>query len=620
MELKKYEISVQNSEKMIFEFTDLAEQTNGSVLVSQGETKILVTATMGELSRKNYFPLRVDYLEKYYARGEIMGGRYRKREGKPSTEATLTSRIIDRSIRPFFPKDLKNEIQVIITVLSLGKYDPDILAINGTSLALATSDIPWNGPTGAIRITKDSNGQILFNPNFTEIKKEENIFKSVFSGHDDKISMIETESKEIPEEDFLQITEQAILETTIISKKIKEIASEIGKEKLTYQSDKKNIEFLEKIFQETFLEKFKMDFVKDGEFDENLEKEFNLKIKEENFKIKDEEINEFLDKKKKEIFENSVLNNDVRFAKRDFNTVREIKTKAGDFSNIVHGTGLFYRGKTHVMTFLTLGGIEDALMIDQMEIQTEKRFMHHYNFPPFSTGETSRLGSPKRRELGHGTLAEKALNGILPSKLDFPQTIRLVSEVFSSNGSTSMAAVCASSLALRDGGVPIKSHIAGIAIGLVYKSEESYKLLTDIKGIEDYYGHMDFKVAGTTKGINAIQLDLKIDGINLKIIKETIEKAKNARIQILEKMEEEIPKPNELPESVPRSKMIKIPPNKIGLIIGSKGVTIKGIQKDTETKINIEDNGDILVLGNEENIAKAIEKIKVIISRNNSPR
>ena len=294
--------------------------------------------------------------------------------------------------------------------------------------------------------------------------------------------------------------------------------------------------------------------------------------------------------------------------------------KAQSISNIVHGTGVFYRGKTHVMSFLTLGGLEDALLIDQMEIQTEERFMHHYNFPPYSVGETGRLGSPGRRELGHGTLAKKALRGILPTKQDFPHTIRIVSEVMSSNGSTSMASVCASSLALRDGGVPIKSHVAGIAIGLVYEDDENYKLLTDIKGVEDFYGHMDFKVAGTSKGINAIQLDLKIHGISMEIIEKTLEKAKDARIKILEKMKAEISTPNPLPESIPKTKMIRIPSNKIGLIIGKHGATIKGIQKETSTHIGIEDNGDILVKGDETNINFAISKIKDIVSKSNSPK
>ncbi len=609
MEKKKYEIKIDNSEKIIFEFSNLAKNANASVLVSQGDTKVLVTVVMGKKSQGDFLPLRIDYLEKYYARGEILGGKYNKREGKPSEEAILTARVIDRTIRPLLPQDLRNEIQIIASVLSLGKYDPDILAINGASLALAVSEIPNSGPTASIRIS-EFDDKIKLNPDFSISKNPATSFNSVFSGKKKKITMIETEAKEVSEKEFLLITKRAIKYISTLENFFKKIVKEIGLKKTNYEKAKTTKPEIKKIFETEFQTKIKERFLKNGVFKEDTIEDLIKILKEKNIEFNKDELAEYINKQHKYIFQDLVLNKKTRFDKRKFDEIRPIEMSVEKFSNTVHGNGVFYRGDTHVMSFLTIGSLDDALISDQMEIQAEERFMHHYNFPPYATGETKRLGSPNRREIGHGRLAQKALKSILPSEENFPHTIRLVSEVMSSNGSSSMASICASSLALRNGGVPISKHIAGIAIGLVYANEKKYKLLTDIKGEEDFYGHMDFKIAGTKKGISAIQLDLKIDGISIETIEQSLRKAKKARLEILKKMDEAISKENNLPASIPNTKLIKIPKSKIGIIIGKKGATIKYIEKQTNTTIEIEDNGNIVIKGNQDEIQKAVLEIK----------
>ncbi len=611
---KKYEINVDGSEKIIFEFSDLAKKANGSVMVTQGQTKVLVTAVMGdEKQNLNFFPLRIDYVEKYYARGEILGGRYRKREGKPSDEAILTSRIIDRIVRPFFPENFRREVQIIATVLSLGKYDPDILAINGAILSLLVSDIPFEKIISAVRITKNEDENIFLNPKYEDYKNDENTFEAVVAGNDDdKIVMTEIQAKEVKEGECLDLITESLKETKNIISVFKDIRNDIGKEKDSYEIVNFS-ENLENLYEKEIKDELEKSFFEIGDFDKKIFNKFLKIIKDNNLQINEEELKNFLNYKQKNIFQNSVLNKNIRFGKRGLDEIRELKMQAGDFSEVVHGTGIFCRGSTHIMSFLTLGGLEDVLLQDEMEIQGEKFFMHHYNFPPYSVGEVERLRSPGRRELGHGKLVEKAIESVLPNQQSFPYVIRIVSETVSSNGSSSMASVCASSLALMDAGVPIKSHIAGVAFGLVYQSLDNYKILTDIKGSEDFYGHMDFKSAGTKNGITAIQLDLKIKGLPLEVLKQVFEKSKKARLKILNEMDKRISQPNELPENLDLSKMIKINSSKIGLIIGKKGQKIKEIIRETDTKIEIEDNGDILIKGEKEAIEKAIKIIKEII-------
>lgn len=555
-------------EKMKFEFSDLVARANGSLIASIGETKVLVTVVMGEENNKlDFFPLRVDYQEKYYAAGEILGGKYRKREGKPSTEAILTGRVIDRSIRPFFNEDLRNEIQVITTVLSIGDYDPDIVALNGVSLALAVSDIPWDGPIGSLRITTLKSGEIKINPDY-KFRENDNKSEVLFSGKGNgKISMIESDAEEMLENEFLDLLDKSEPEILKIINFINEIKDEIGKEKKSIEERMKS------------------------------EEEIKLEKKEE---------------KKRDEIRTNILEKGLRLDGRKIDEIREIYTNADRLSAIVHGTGIFYRGETHVMSFLTIGDLDDALFIDGMEIQDKKNYMHYYNFPPFATGEAGRIGSPKRREIGHGALAEKALIRMLPEETEFPYTMRVVSEVMSSNGSSSMASTCASTLALLSGGVPLKNKVAGIAIGLVSQGDD-YKILTDILGEEDHYGDMDFKVTGTDKGITAIQLDIKNNGISREIIEETLKRAKDARLKILENINDTISEPAEMSDKIEKVKIVEIPQFKIGLVIGKGGMTIKKITKLSKARIDIKSDGRAFIFGKGDSIKIATEEIKKII-------
>ncbi len=562
MNIKKYDLEI-GGEKMVFEFSDLTQQTNGAVMVTCGDTKVLVTAVMGEKTDKDYLPLKVDYEERFYAAGEILGSRYSKREGRPSTEAVLSARVIDRSIRPFFDKNLKQDVHIVATILSIGKFDPDILALNGAAIALTISDIPWNGPVGAMRIAKSKSSEIKINPDYL-FREKNNYFEIVFAGSGNhKISMAEAEASEMLEADFLEVFDIALVEISRIVTFFNQIKNDLGKEKVA-------LEVLEPT-EEVILE---------------VEKKENLRKK--------------------------ILATEERLDGRKLNEVRNIYADAQRISNIIHGSGIFYRGETHLLSVLTLGTLEDALFINGMEVQEEKNYIHHYNFPPFSVGETGRMGSPKRREIGHGFLAEKALKRMIPDVENFPYTMRIVSEVMSSNGSTSMAAVCASTLALLSGGVPIKNKVAGIAIGLVYENDDNYKILTDILGKEDYYGDMDFKIAGTNTGITAMQLDIKNSGISKIIIEESLERAKTARLEILDKMNQSISEPVEMSERVEKIEKIKIPADKIGLVIGKGGVRIKQLTKESGAKIDIKRDGQVFIYGKKESIKIAQEEIKRI--------
>ena len=606
--------------KLTAEFNDLAEQADGSVLVSYGNTTVLATATMSkEPSNAGYFPLIVDYEEKFYAAGQILGSRFMRREGKPSDDAVLSARLIDRSIRPLFQKGIKNTIQIVITVLSLDKDDPDILAIIATSLALGTSRIPWNGPVSAVRVGKikdDSSYKI--NPDYSFRADKNNEIDLVVCGMDKKITMLEAETKEISEINLfgaLEVTEQEIERLQDFQK---DIIKKMSKEKVTFEIPSPSEE-MKKLFSEVIKPK-----LKDVTFSKDQEKRKSEELKKEWESITQEKLNaedlmladDYFEENLNDLIHEEAIKNSLRQDGRALNQIRPLYAQAGGLSEILHGSGTFYRGGTHVLSVLTLGGPQDTLLIDQIESQdVQKRFMHHYNFPPFSVGETGRVGGFNRRMLGHGFLAEKALKAVVPEKEEFPYTIRLVSEALSSNGSTSMASVCGSTLALMDGGVPIKAPVAGIAIGLMTdKKSDDYVILTDIQGPEDHYGDMDFKIAGTKKGVNAIQMDTKLTGVSTSIIKEVIKRGNEAVSEIIDVIEKEIKEPRpEISPNAPEIRIIKIHKDQIGTVIGSGGKVINEIKKATGAEIDIEEDGTIYIIaqkkGKAEQAVKTIEEI-----------
>ena len=598
MKSKEYTLEI-GGQIMTAQFTDLADQTNGSVILRYGDTTILATAVMSKNKKEgaNWFPLTVDYEEKFYAAGQILGGRFMKREGKPSDEAVLSGRVVDRTIRPLFDQYIRNEIQVIITVLSLGDYDPDVLAVNAASLALATSDIPWNGPVSAVRIGK--NGDYKTNPTYEFIKDGALEMDLVACGKDGNINMIEVGSKEIQNETINEGLKRASEEIEKIQEWQKKIISEIGKTKKIIEKAQLLPETIE-LFEKEITPKLESAiFSGPGkknieELKEEWQKIFTEQIPDENLSLALDHYEETID----EILHKEAIENNRRADGRGMEEVRPLYAQAGGISPIIHGSGIFYRGGTHVFSALTLGGPKDAQLIEGMEEQREKKFMHHYNFPPFSSGETGRMGGVNRRAVGHGALAEKALLAILPDKESFPYTIRIVSESMASNGSTSMASVCGSTIALMDAGVPIKAPVAGIASGLMMHDENNYKLLTDIQGPEDHHGDMDFKVAGTRNGVTAIQMDVKVAGIPLKILGEALVAAEKARLHILEVIEKEISAPRpKISPNAPEILIIKIKQDQIGGVIGSGGKTIKDIKEKTGAEIDIEDDGTVYITG-----------------------
>jgi len=609
MKSKKYEMEI-GEEKLIADFTDLAENAHGSVLLSLGDTTVLATAVMSKGEKDiEYFPLSVEYEERFYATGKILGSRFMKREGRPSDEAVLSGRIIDRTIRPLFDNDLRNEIQVIVTVLSLGKYDPDVLGVIAASLALGTSHIPWNGPVSAVRIGKLKNKNLtaqgeefLVNPSYEmrdTLKEDEEYELDVIAcGKDDTINMIEVGSNEVTEEILMKVLEQANLELAKIQKFQEKIISEIGRKKM----EVKKMEIpadLQKAFEMEVAPKMKDLIGEPG-------KERIYALEDEWFKYLNENLPEADQRIAKKLFHEGIddfihelaIKHNKRVDNRDFDDLRSLYAKAGGFSSVLHGAGIFYRGGTHIFSALTLGSPSDSQVMGGMEAQEDKRFMHHYNFPPFSVGEIGRVGGTNRRMIGHGALAEKALLPILPDKKSFPYTIRIVSEALSSNGSTSMGSVCGSTLALMDAGVPIKKPVAGIASGLMMGQNLEYKILTDIQGPEDEYGDMDFKVAGTKDGVTAVQMDVKVSGISLPILKEAFEKAKVARMKILSVIESEIKEPRkELSPNAPRILSLNIRPDQIGMVIGGGGKVINEIKDSTGVEIDIEEDGTIYITG-----------------------
>jgi polyribonucleotide nucleotidyltransferase len=590
---------------MIAEFTDLAEQASGSVILRYGNTAVLATAVMSEKTRDDidYFPLTVDYEERFYAAGKILGSRFIKREGRPSEQAILSGRVVDRTIRPLFPSHIRNEIQVVITVLALDEDDPDMVAVNAASLALATSQIPWAGPVAAVRIGKQGSGDYIINPTYVQRGAKETTLDILACGKDSTINMIEVGAKEATEDEVAKGFKLAVDEHDKILAWQKQIIAEIGKAKVAAPKPEAPAElvalyesqFAAKVREAVFCGTAGKDAIHAAQKEWKEAIAANETLKEINGGL----VKRFLEDKVDEEIHRGAVEDNKRADNRRFDEVRPLFAKAGGISEILHGSGIFYRGGTHVFTALTLGGPGDSQLVDTMEEQDVKqRFMHHYNFPPFSAGETGRMGGINRRAVGHGALAQKALEAVLPPAEQFPYTIRLVSECFASNGSTSMGSTCASTLALMDGGVPIKAPVAGIAMGLMTHNGEN-RVLTDIQGPEDEFGGMDFKVAGTREGITAIQLDIKLDGIPVPILVEALEGAKNARKQILDVIESEIAKPREnISPRAPEILTMKVKPDQIGLVIGSGGKTINGIKEVSEVDdITIEDDGSVFITG-----------------------
>lgn len=597
-------------------FSDLAEQSNGSVMIKYGNTVVLATAVMSTEKKDglDFFPLVVDYEERFYAGGRILGSRFVRREGKPSDEAILSGRVVDRTIRPLFEKHIRNEVQVVITILSLDEYDPDVLGVIGASLALGMSDIPWEGPVSAVRIGKHNGaGTFEINPNYNFRNDKNYNLDLVACGKDGNINMIEVGSNEEKEEVVKKALELASEEIEKIQEFQKKIIAEIGKKKKIVEKPQISNELVE-IFKEKIEDKlFKCIFSQTNNTDE-LKKEWFAICKEKFTEENPNLFDSYFEKAIDELVHREAIENGRRQDGRGADEIRPIYAEAGGISPILHGSGVFYRGGTHVLSVATLGGPRDSQIIEGMEEQqADKRFIHHYNFPPFSTGETGKIGGTNRRMIGHGALAEKALLPVIPSQEQFPYTIRIVSESMASNGSTSMASVCGGTLALMDAGVPIKAPVAGIASGLMMRSPTEYKVLTDIQGYEDHHGDMDFKVAGTRNGITAIQMDIKISGIPIPIITEALEKARTARLHILDKIEGAISAPRkEISPNAPRVVIIKIKPDQIGLVIGTGGKTVNEIKDKTGAEIDIENDGTVFITGRNDSAAKALKIIEEI--------
>lgn len=599
------------------EFPDLAEQAHGSALVRLGDTVILATAVISQNTRDgiDYFPLTVDYEERFYAAGRILGSRFIRREGRPSEEGVLISRLIDRTLRPLFNHKIRNEVHVVALVLSFdGENEPDIPGILAASLALGTSSIPWDGPVGALRIGR-INGELVLNPVRSELEKSD--FDIVLCGQDGKINMVEAGAKEIPEEDILKALEFAQKEMDKIEAFQKEVIREAGKEKIMPAIKKEPAEF-EKIFEKNFRSRLEAAiYLKEGrarraEVQIALKKEWDEAVKKEIGEEYHELGNGFYEEKMDEIVHKNILEKEKRPDGRGLKELRKLWAGVSILPR-AHGSGLFYRGETHVMSIATLGGPGDTQLVEGMSIRTKKRFMHHYNFPPFAPGETGRMGGPGRREIGHGALAERALLPVIPEVDEFPYVIRVVSEVMSSNGSTSMASASAGTLALMDAGVPISRPVAGIAMGLIMKDENNFKVLTDIQGPEDHYGDMDFKSAGTNKGVTAIQMDVKISGVTLEILREALLDAKSAREKILSVMLSAISEPRkDLSEYAPRILTIKINPDRIRDLIGPGGKMINSIIEETGATLDVEQDGSVFITGSSEAAKKALEKVKEV--------
>jgi polyribonucleotide nucleotidyltransferase len=573
----------------------LAEQAGGAVTVQYGETVVLVTACVSKEPRvgADFLPLTVDFEERLYAAGKIPGGFF-KREGRPSQDAILTCRLTDRAIRPLFPKDFRHEIQVITTTLSADQEnDPDVLSLVGASAAVLLSEIPFEGPVGAVKVGC-IDGEIVLNPTYSQL--EHSTLEMVVAGTREAIIMVEAGASQISEETVLKalrVGQEANLKIVEIQE---EMARLLAKPKMVYHPPEPDHELETKVRS-----------LLDGRLSSVLYLEEKASREEALEGLKQEVLSQvgegydpqaaanLFEEAVREELRSNILTKGVRPDGRAPSDIRPITCEVG-FLPRTHGSGLFTRGQTQVMTIATLGSLGEEQRLDTLSPEESKRFLHHYNFPPYSTGETRRLGTPPRRSIGHGALAERALLPVIPGEEEFPYTIRLVSEVLSSNGSTSMASVCASSLALMDAGVPIQAPVAGIAMGLIMGQDGKFAILTDIQGIEDALGDMDFKVAGTAEGITALQMDIKVKGISEAILEKALGEARVARLLILEKMMDTISSARpELSKYAPRMYKIRINPEKIRNVIGPGGKTIRSIISQTKCTIDVEDDGTIII-------------------------
>lgn len=619
MQSKEYEVEI-GGKKIIAIFSDLANQANGSVILKSEGTVVMATAVISKDGSKNlgFFNLTVEYLEKFYAAGKILGGQYNKREGRPSDQSILAARMIDRTIRPLFDQHIKNAVQVIVTVIAVGNTDPKTLGINAVSIALHTSNIPWNGPVSAVHISKTKEDENL-KVNHYIPNADESVYALdlLVCGKDKTINMIEAMSYELSEDEMGQCFDLASIEITKWEDFQKKLSNEFGKSKLIFpkiEIEKDTIALFDEKVRPMLEEKLfsseskKVTHEAEDLWKKILDEKYPEEVDDAMKSASEDYLHHYLDLS----FHKMALLQGIRADGRKVDEVRKLYAKAGGISEVLHGSGIFYRGETHVLSVLTLGGPEDMLLVQGMESESKKRFMHHYNFPPYSGGETGRVGGINRREMGHGFLVEKALTPVIPNKINFPYTIRVVSESTASNGSTSQASICAATIALMDGGVPITTPVAGISVGLMASELDNskYVLLTDIQGPEDHYGDMDFKVAGTKNGITAIQLDVKVDGVQIGILKEALLRAKTARMQILETITSEIAEPRaKISPNAPEILTVKIKKDQIGMVIGPGGKNINAIREETGTEITIEEDGTVFVTGKNGGAEKAVKII-----------
>ncbi|MFC1810645.1 polyribonucleotide nucleotidyltransferase [Patescibacteria group bacterium] len=618
MESKDFSMDLAGR-KFTIETGELATQANGSAMVSLGDTKILAAATMGGAREgTDFFPLQCEYQEKFYAAGKISGSRFIKRGGRPSENAILNSRMIDRPIRPLFPKGTTNDTQIVCTVMSADmEVSPGPLAITAASCALMVSGMPFEGPIAGVRVGIVE-GELILNPTYEQVAEGD--LDLVVAGTQDAITMVEAGAKEVDNEMMVKALEFA-------HKHIKELCELQNKFAAEYATDEKIEPIISAPDEEAvnavadFVTQDMLNTVKGvtkkeikhsiHEIEDKIKEKFAAEIEEEKYKEGDlmEALNKMIEKNMRK----NILEKEERIDGRKVDEIRSLNCKL-DLLPRTHGSALFQRGETQALTITTLGGPGDAMIIDTMELDIQKRYMHFYNFPSYSVGEVRPIRGPGRREIGHGALAERALVPVLPDVEDFPYTMVLESEILTCNGSSSMASVCGSSLSLMAAGVPIKSHVSAIAMGLVTDGEGKYKILSDIQGMEDFAGDMDFKVAGTTKGITALQMDIKIKGLSLELMREALSRANEARAQVMNAMSQAIPSPREkMSDYAPLIMNLKIDPDQIRDVIGKGGETIQGITKEWDVQIDIDDDGNIVVTApDQEKGSGAIKKIEQI--------
>ena len=613
-EVKNYSLDIKGK-KIEVEIGKVANLANGSCVITLGETVILATSSASKQAKEgiDFLPLTVDVQEKAYALGKLPGGFF-KREGRPTTDATLVCRLIDRPLRPLFPKSYHNDTQIIISVLSSDESNPyDALGIIGSSISLAISDIPYSDPVGACVIGY-VNDELVVNPTYEELQNSK--LNLTVAGTEDAIMMVESGSEFVSESLLLEALKLAQDVNGQIVRFINEIVADCGKDKWEVADEQDELVDIKTKINDSYLDDLRSVVKSEDNKTDKQEKYDSLREKimnELSEEFEESDINMSLDYIEKKEIRDALLNEEIRPDGRNFDEIREL-TSDVRYLPRVHGSAIFTRGETQIMNAVTLAPLSEAQKLDGFNPVKEKFFIHHYNFPPFSVGEPGRMMTG-RREVGHGALAERAVLPVLPNIEDFPYTIRSVSEALSSNGSTSMASVCSASLALMDAGVPIKSPVAGIAMGLITGENDKYVVLTDIQGAEDHIGDMDFKVAGTKEGVTALQMDIKVKGITFEIMEVALDKAKSARMKILDHMSETISETSkELSKYAPRITTINVPQDKIGAVIGSGGSTIKGLQQEFDASINIDEDGKVMIGTNNSEISeKVVDAIKAII-------